>query len=238
MMKYSKSILCFFAMSLFLTACSARPAVPSPAEVENDHYEACYMPTYFASEEQLVETIQEVRTVRTARGKLRAEGDTRIAPEEDDVIIAANKAIEFMAHDQSYNASIDRSDLTSISVLYRPATIPRDLSLYVMAVESGRIEYRYANKEHSKFAYFAYFPKASPDVAMNELFGRGAISEREIEHNGIKYVFLEWLDPDTNTPAGFSVHWVENSRAYQASITGYTDDEMLAFCQYETVAVK
>lgn len=74
---------------------------------------------------------------------------------------------------------------------------------------------------------------------MNELYGRGAISEREIEYKGIKYVFLEWADPETGKSAGYSINWVDKDKSFGASVpTGYTDDEMLAFCHIETVYVK
>ncbi len=41
-------------------------------------------------------------------------------------------------------------------------------------------------------ANYTWFRELSPEEHMNDLYGRG--SDREVEYNGIKYVFLEWLD--------------------------------------------
>lgn len=73
---------------------------------------------------------------------------------------------------------------------------------------------------------------------MNELDRLGT-SVREIEYKGIKYVFLEWFDQEKDKTGGYSILWADKEKAYQASIPeGYTDDEMLAFCQIETVSVE
>ena len=81
----------------------------------------------------------------------------------------------------------------------------------------------------------------SPEIAMNDLYGRGAVSERELEYNGINYVILEWpnADSDLINSNAYSIHWVIDNNAFQASIpAGFTDEEMLAFCQLETVSVE
>jgi len=68
------------------------------------------------------------------------------------------------------------------------------------------------------------------------VYDLGAILIREIEHNDIRYVFLEWADPKTGESSGFAVHWVDGGKCLSVSIpAGYTDGEMLQFCDYETV---
>lgn len=113
------------------------------------------------------------------------------------------------------------------------------MSFEKISVKSEYISYSYINENQTSIATFTWFREMSPEVAMNELYGRGALFEREIEYDGIKYVFLEWWDPETQKFGGFSIHWVDSGIAYQAYMeSGHTDDEILAFCQFETVFVK
>ena len=126
-----------------------------------------------------------------------------------------------------------------VSEYYRPSSVLNGMSLSEIIVKKEYIAYSYANENEIELASFTWFREMSPDVARNDLYGRGAISERELEYKGASYVFLEWADPDTSKSAGYSIHWVVDDNAYQASIpTGYTDEEMLEFCQFNTIKVK
>jgi len=113
------------------------------------------------------------------------------------------------------------------------------LSFKEISVKNTSVIYYYANEDQVICATFIWLREIPPEVHMNELYGRGALSEREIEYNGTSYVFLEWMDPATGESVGYTINWVVAGRSYSAGInTGYTDEEMLAFCQFEVVVVE
>ena len=152
--------------------------------------------------------------------------------DSDEMLIAAIKE----AKNTNKN---DYLDLASISELYKPETVPENLYFEEIHVIKEYISYHYVNQNQIEYANFTWFREMKPEVAMNGLYGRGAISEREIEHNGIKYVFLEWVDSETGKSDGYTIHWVKDDKPYAASIpAGWTDEEILAFCQIETVPVE
>lgn len=182
--------------------------------------EACFMPIYFDSEEQLLSTINEVKSKKGA---------------DDNTVTIFSKT----TNEQKYSAKSDEFKLVSLSEFYKPKKILKDTSLGEILVKNEYVAYVYYNKEQIVCAAFTWYREMSPEVHMNELYGRGEISAREINYNGIKYVLREWPDPDTNQPAGYTIDWVAEGKSYGASIPlGYTDDEMLEFCQFETVHVK
>ena len=208
-MKFVKVLLCVFALLLLLllTACSPQPSV----SVSSSNPTASQSQPLYSEESQ----------PETGGGLLPlAYFDS------DEMLIAAIKEAK---NNTSKN---DDLDLASISELYKPATIPDDLSFKNIVVKKTYIFYSYINEEQTDYANFNWFREMKPEVAMNGLYGRGAISEREIEYNGIKYVFLEWADFETGKSDGYSIHWVNDNKAYGASIpAGWTDEEILAlFC--------
>ncbi len=179
---------------------------------------ACYMPLYFDSEEQLIETIN---TVREAKDK----GNTT------DIISINSKT----AGQQTYSVD-DIFKLASVSEFYRPRML-HGMSLNEIHVINEYVSYDYIIESQSEKASFTWFREMSPEVAMNDLYGRGAISERELQYKGNEYVLLEFADRSGKSN-GYSIHWVVNDIAFSASIpSGYTDEEMLEFCQFEAVKV-
>lgn len=213
-------LLSICLLLMFATACSAQNPADADSALSEPQMEADLMPIYFDSEEQLISAINEVKS--------------KAGTEDSIVIVKSNTAGE-----QSYSSKRDVFGLASISEFYKPVNILKGISLKEIHVISEYIAYVYVNEDQMDCATFTWLREMPPEVAMNDLYGRGAMSEREIEHNGIKYVFLEWADSKTNKSAGYSVHWVVEGKAYQASVpSSYTDDEILAFCQFEAVAVK
>ncbi|MBC5648124.1 hypothetical protein [Christensenella tenuis] len=214
-MKFVKVLLCVFALLLLLllTACSPQPSV----SVSSSNPTASQSQPLYSEESQ----------PETGGGLLPlAYFDS------DEMLIAAIK-------EAKNNNKNDDFDLASISELYKPATVPENLYFEEIQVKKTYISYCYVNQNQIEYANFTWFREMKPEVAMNGLYGRGAISEREIEYNGIKYVFLEWADFETGKSDGYSIHWVSEGRAYQAYIKSiYTDEEILEFCQYATVPVE
>ena len=73
---------------------------------------------------------------------------------------------------------------------------------------------------------------------MNELYGRGALNEHEIENNGIRYVLLEWSDT-IGKSTGFSVHRVYNGISFQSSVpSAFSDDAIIKFCSCELTNIQ
>ncbi len=214
-------LLSICLLFMFATACSAQnPADADSAGSSEPQMGADLSPIYFDSEEQLISAINEVKS--------------KAGTEDSIVNIKSDKAGE-----QSYNAKGDVFELASISEFYKPKQILKGTSFKEIHVKNYYVSYWYVCENQMDCATFTWSRNISPEAHMSELYGRGAMSEREIEYNGIKYVFLEWADSKTNKSAGYSVHWVVEGKAYQASIpAGYTDDEILAFCQFEAVSVK
>ena len=134
---------------------------------------------------------------------------------------------------------LDTSNLAFVYEFYRPINMLTGLSFKEISVKNTSVIYYYANEDQVICATFIWLREIPPEVHMNELYGRGALSEREIEYNGTSYVFLEWMDPATGESVGYTINWVVAGRSYSAGInTGYTDEEMLAFCQFEVVVVE
>jgi hypothetical protein len=227
-MKLAKYALCAF-MLLAATACSILSSAgildstpyPTPTgEIPTDEAAFASVPIYFDSEELLLDLLRA----------LKKEGGS----EDELVVIQSHRAGK-----QSYYMKDDAFKLASLTELYRPKSALKGLTLDEIHISKASIVYHYSNEARNDGASFVWLREMPPQVAMNELFGRGAISEREIEYNGIQYVFLEWSDTKTEKTGGFSVHWAHEGRAYQASIpAGYTGEAMLEFCQYQTVIVK
>lgn len=191
---------------------------PAP---ENDRLPYCTIAIVFDSEEQLLDTIKEVKSIKSA------------GADQEILIIESDSYGK-----QSYGAESDVFNLAQLSEFYKPKTIPRGLSFKEIHMKSEYVSYCYADdddEEQVLCAAFTWFREMPIEVHMN-VDDLGAISIREIEHNGIKYVFLEWADPETGESSGYTIHWVDEGKCLRVSIpAGYTDDEMLQFCDYETV---
>ena len=187
------------------------------------------------SSSSLISTADSPKTLQDTEVPSPETGGGLLPPayfDSDEMLIAAIK-------EAKNNNKNDDLDLASISEFYKPATIPDDLSFENIVVKKEYIFYSYINEEQTDYANFNWFREMKPEVAMNGLYGRGAISEREIEYNGIKYVFLEWADSETGKSDGYTIHWVKDDKPYTASIpAGWTDEEILAFCQIETVPIE
>ena len=118
-----------------------------------------------------------------------------------------------------------------ITEYYRPVNLVKGVTFEGIDVTEATVVFYYSDSNHEKEVNFTWFRHMDPQVAMN-LSGLGAISEREVEHKGIKYVFLEWDE-------GYSIHWVKDGKAFQAWFPkGYTEKEILDFCDFEVVVVE
>jgi len=223
-MKITKIILIILVLLLFISACTEQnPSNPPVTAVPHAAMDDDYNPMYFSSEEVLFEAIREVK------GKTGKEDDT--------VII--KPTLKRGNNEEHYSANLDRNKLASITSYYRPSYILDGMTLSEIMVTMGVVSYRYANEDESAFAFFSLVIGTTPEVHMNDLFGRGAMSERILEYNGVEYVFLGWMDTETGKLAGYGVHWVVGEECFIATIdAGYTDEEMLAFCQFEVVVVE
>jgi len=229
LMKLIKIILCFLVLLLFVTACTAQKHETDEGASDSvymnlpDESKCYYNPLYFSDEAALFEAIREVK---------EKEGE-----DDDTVIIKIGRREE--SYDEYYDATYDRNDLASISECYRPSYIPEGLSLTDVMVSRGVASYCYANDDGTATAFFSLVIGTTPEKHMNELFGRGAMSERILEYNGVEYVFLGWMNIYTYELDGYSIHWVVDGKCFIADIeAGYTDEEMLAFCQFEVVVVE
>ena len=218
--KIRKIILFGLMICMLISACACQSKNIS----EIDYCAAeDYLPLYFNDEDQFIEAIASVKKSNTVTYSSTAE-----------ILIESN-----VAGVQKYDALNDKFDLESVEEYYKPANMLAGLSLCEIAVKREYISFAYASERKDERAIFTWLCEMSPEVAMNGLFGRGAISEREIEHKGVKYVILQWPDHEPNKSGGYSIHWTIDGKAYQASIPfGYTDEEMLDFCQREVVSVK
>ena len=214
LMKPIKIALYIFLASLLLAGCTSVSPISSSS---------------------LISTADSPKTLQDTEVPSPETGGGLMPPayfDSDEMLIAAIK-------EAKNNNKNDDFDLASISELYKPATVPENLYFEEIQVKKTYISYCYVNQNQIEYANFTWFREMKPEVAMNGLYGRGAISEREIEYNGIKYVFLEWADFETGKSDGYSIHWVSEGRAYQAYIKSiYTDEEILEFCQYATVPVE
>ena len=224
-MKLMKFLLCILAVSMLATACSPQKPTddePPIAELPDSGLsviEESLLPLYFDSEEDLIRAINEAKSNATS-------GDGY-------VVIPSDKRGE-----QYYSVEFDMFNLASISEFYRPENLLEGVSIKEIVVKNEYVSYWYDTESQTDSATFTWFREMAPEVAMNGLFGRGAMSEREVEYNNANYVFLEWYDPWEKLPDGYSTHWVVDGKAYQASIPpGYTDQEMLDFCQFKVVEV-
>lgn len=223
-MKANRLIILMLSLCVLLSACLVKNSYEDVAVHQDD---VCssedYMPIYFNDENQLVEVIANVREAKKSTDK-------------NEAIIAIDSK---NAGYQEYSAQIDKCGLASVAQYYKPSSLLTGMSFSEIAVKQEYISFSYDIGSNGKSATFTWFREMSPEVAMNDLYGRGAISECELENKGIKYVFLEWPNPESGKSEGYTIHWAVGDMAFQASVpTGYTNEEMLKFCQWEIVMIK
>ncbi len=234
-MKKTASFL-FFILALSLSAaCSPQYSdeiTPSDTNVgtsvsdESSSAIECSMPIYFDSEEQLLKTIYEVKSKTNADDSCIIIESIMASTQEPSG--KPNKVTE-----QVYYASSDEFKLASISEFCRPKGTLREMSFLEIHVMNYYVSYWYANEDHSQIATFTWSRGISPEVAMNALNGK------EVEYNGIKYVVEERFDSEMNQSSSFTIHWVADGKPYTVFVpTGYTEDEVLEFCEIEAVPVK
>ena len=223
-MKRSRLIILILALCVFLSSCSTlNLAEDTVANQDEGNTFESYMPLYFNNESQLTDAITTVSEAKKMTGKI------------EDTIVVDSKNVG----NQSYDVQRDVSRLESVTKYYKPSTLLKGMAFSEIIVKQEYISFHYDIGSEGEAATFTWLREMSPEVAMNELYGRGAISERELEYNEIKYVFLEWSEPKSGRSEGYSIHWVVNNIPFQASVpTGYTDEEMLEFCHWEMVTVK
>ena len=222
-MKTSRWIILILVLCVILSACSVQKTKEDTASNQDGvHTLEDYMPLFFNDESQFIETIASV-------AEAKKEANKNI-----DTIEIDSKRVGT----QEYSTRNDKCRLESVTKYYKPSRPLKGMSFSEIAVKQEYISFYFDIESQGEKATFAWLREMSPEVAMNDLYGRGAISERELEYNGIKYVFLEWSDPEAGKSDGYSIHWVVNNMAYQASIpAGYTDEGMLEFCQMECCQV-
>lgn len=206
------------ALCFVMSACTSQNIKENDASNKDEKQTSAYnMPLHFDDEQQLIKTINMVNKTKTGS-------------EKEKIISIDSKT----AGSQKYSIESDAYGLGTILEFYKPSDILNGLSFSEIIVKKEYCSFRYMSADTDNIASFTYYREMSPEVAMDDLYGRGAITEREIEQDGIKYVFLGWEIPETGELDGYSVHWVVDGRVYQASIpAGYTDEEMLSFCQFE-----
>jgi hypothetical protein len=117
-------------------------------------------------------------------------------------------------------------NLKSLTELYKPSYFYGELSLSNISVynDSGTVSYRYS--DNISYATFIWKRKASIDLAMLDVEGRGEIGYKEISRNGINYIITEWEGNN------FAVIWIESNQVFNATFPNFqgTEAEMLAFC--------
>lgn len=202
-----------------IKATNSSSNIISEKHSENKHNVDQLLPLYFDDETSLKETI---RTIKKMKGEA----------EETPLVIDSQ-----IDHNQEYDTHNDIMKLASMEKLYAPQEELMDTCLSYIAVKREYVMYHYNQAQHDEGVNFTWFREMSPEVAMNELENRGA-KYREINRDAIKYVILEWPNIQTGEIAGYTIHWVEDGKAFQASIPiGYSDEEMLIFCSARKVSI-
>lgn len=195
-----------------------KPNIETDGPIE-DSGEPCadYMPFELFSESQLNDLIKSTKgSVVHSNANQSANSNVFEVDDKDGL-------------SQTYNVSDDMFNLKSISKYYKPKAELNGYEFLEISVKKAYVSFSYKNADED-IATFTWFREMSPEVAMNELYGRGEIERKELTHNGITYVFLGWAN-EQGAHDGYSVHWVKDGKAFQASVPpGYTDDELLEFC--------
>ena len=216
-MKICRCVIVMIVLSFTLIACSEKDKTEmEPLSTSVPEVPRCFMPIYFDSEEQLSSTINIMKEAKD-------DGENKKA----DFSIQSKKVGQ-----QKYSKEDDFYKLASVDEFYRPSGALKGMTLSEIVVNNDYISWDYVNESDSQTASFTWFREMAPEVAMNELYGRGAASERELKYKGNTFIFLEWTK-------GYSIHWVDKGNAYQAYIPiEYTDEEILEFCQFKTIKAK
>lgn len=226
MMKQIKYIVFILTLCTLLSACShQRSNIDDATVYDNAESSESSMPLHFDDERQLIKLITKAKMAKN-----------NVSIKNDDTFNIASENIG----SQEYNIRNDRYDLKSVSEYYKPTVLLAGFSFSEILVSQTYISFYYENEQRNKTATFTWLRGISPEIAMNDLYGRGAVSEYALKYKGIHYVILEWPDADSGLMDSneYSIHWIIDNNAFQASIpAGFTKEEMLAYCQLETVSV-
>jgi len=113
----------------------------------------------------------------------------------------------------------DFNGFKNIDRHYESVLGSEELFLSQIVVKKEYVMYFYGDDTN-----FSWKREMSPQVAMNDLRGRGEISYNEIEVSGISYVILGFA-------SGYYVCWVEDETPFTASLpVSFSDDDLYAFC--------
>ena len=144
-----------------------------------------------------------------------------------------------LAIKQQEGKEYDAMNLTKLTEFYKPGKLLPDIVFNEIAVKQEYVMYIFSTATVEQYATFTWSREMSPEVAMNDLTRRGVSYCREVEHNELRYVFLGYADPKTQEDVACSVHWVQDGKPFTVSIShGYSDEEILAFCDFTVVPVK
>ena len=175
----------------------------------------------FDNEEHFIDVVQEVRLKRK---------------EKDDQSISIKTRD---GRERLYSAIYDYVNLDSVTEYYKPTRSPKDTEISLVTVMENALSFSYKNEKDTTYCVFVWSRTLSPEIAMNELFGRGAVEEGVKEYNGIEYVILQWPGMKEGEKGDYNISWVKDGKAFNASFSpDFTEEEMLEFCQFETVTIK
>jgi len=204
---------------LLLTACSSQIY----QENEYRHFHESYMPVTFTNELELAEKISEITSVN----------ESSMSSYNAFTISQNRENLEYV------DVVADVHDLSSITEIFRPRKLMKGMIFSSIVVKKEYVNYQYIYANNEVVANFTWFREMSPEVAMNGLYGRGAIIEREAEHNGIRYIILGWPDESSEKIHSYSIRWVQDGKPFGVWILGeHSDEEIFAFCDFERVSIK
>ena len=132
----------------------------------------------------------------------------------------------------------DVLSLADITEYYCPTILLDGFTVHRIRVSEFYISYHYSDENNNDAGSFTWFRMKDPETLMNGIYDVGAMSVRELEYDGIIYVFMEFADTETGESDGYEVRWNKDGKSFGASIpAGYSDEEVLSFCNFETVSV-
>jgi len=122
------------------------------------------------------------------------------------------------------------SQLSAFTTAFKPAVVPEHMRVEQIFAGGGSYAIWHRSVTGGAQINFIWAPVTSTEVHMNNIFGRGEIAGYMLEHNGIEYAVTEWVDRNTQEPAGYAIIWVQHGYGFTTSATaGVTLEEALAF---------
>jgi len=175
----------------------------------------------FDNEKHFLDVVQEVKLKKKER-------------DDQAISIKTRDGMERL-----YSAISDSANLDSISEYYRPIRPPKDTKISNVIAEKSTLAFYYSNEKDTTYSMFVWDRAPMPEEAINELFGRGAVSEGKKEYNGVEYIIFQWPGMKEGEKGNYNIWWKKDGKAFNASFSpDFTEEEMLDFCQFETVTVK